>query len=93
MDRATVYVRGHVQGVGFRWWVRARALDLGLSGHARNLPDGRVEIVAQGGAEAVDRLLAMLEESPSTSGRPGTVGGVVTRREPGNPGAVGFDLQ
>ncbi|MDO5504656.1 MAG: acylphosphatase, partial [Actinomycetia bacterium] len=36
MVRATVFVRGHVQGVGFRWWTRARALELGLVGHARN---------------------------------------------------------
>ena len=34
--RVTVFVRGQVQGVGFRWWTRARALELGLAGHARN---------------------------------------------------------
>ena len=47
-ERVTVYVRGDVQGVGFRFWTRARARELGLVGHARNLPDGRVEVVAQG---------------------------------------------
>src|SRR5699024_1009106 len=45
--RALIFVRGRVQGVGFRWWPRARALELGLVGHARNLPDGRVEVNAQ----------------------------------------------
>ena len=34
-ERVTVFVRGHVQGVGFRWWARARALALGLVGYAR----------------------------------------------------------
>ena len=42
MERAAIFVRGRVQGVGFRWWTRARALELGLSGFARNLTDGRV---------------------------------------------------
>ena len=46
--RATLFVKGHVQGVGFRWWTRSRALELGLVGHARNMSDGRVEVVAQG---------------------------------------------
>ena len=39
---------GRVQGVGFRWWTRARALELGLTGWARNTQDGRVEVVAEG---------------------------------------------
>ena len=46
--QVTVLVRGRVQGVGFRWWTRARAVELGLRGVARNLVDGRVEIVAVG---------------------------------------------
>ena len=44
------WVRGRVQGVGFRWWMRARALELGLAGWAANLDDGRVEVVAEGAA-------------------------------------------
>lgn len=71
--RVTVNVRGRVQGVGFRWWTRARALELGLSGHARNTDDGRVEVVAQGSRGAVDRLLRLLREQPSTTHRPGEV--------------------
>lgn len=71
--RATVFVSGRVQGVGFRWWTRARALELGLAGHARNTDDGRVEVVAQGPREAVYRLLAMLQEEPSSTRRPGRV--------------------
>lgn len=72
----TVFVSGHVQGVGFRWWTRARALELGLVGHARNTVDGRVEVVAQGGEDALARLDALLREHPSTTRRPGMVTGV-----------------
>jgi acylphosphatase len=71
--RMTVFVRGRVQGVGFRWWVRARALELGLSGYAGNLSDGRVEIVAEGTDDVLRRLMALLEEDPSTTRRPGHV--------------------
>jgi acylphosphatase len=73
MQRVTIFVRGRVQGVGFRWWTRARALELGLTGFARNLADGRVEICAQGPLEAVERLRELIEEVPSTTGRPGHV--------------------
>ena len=52
--RLTAWVRGRVQGVGFRWQVRSAALELGLAGSARNLADGRVEVVAEG--RAVDCL-------------------------------------
>ena len=71
--RVTVHVRGRVQGVGFRWWTRARALELGLVGHARNTSDGRVEVVAQGSRGAVARFLDVLSEQPSTTHRPGEV--------------------
>ncbi len=66
--RMTAWVHGHVQGVGFRWWTRSRALELGLVGHAANLSDGRVEIVAEGSRTACERLLALLR-SGSTPGR------------------------
>lgn len=74
--RLTAFVRGRVQGVGFRWWVRARALELGLVGHAANLADGRVEVVAEGARQDCERLLHLLIEVPSTARRPGEVMGV-----------------
>lgn len=52
-------VSGVVQGVGFRWFVARHARVLGLTGWARNLPDGRVEVVAAG---VDDAALARLEE-------------------------------
>ncbi|MDN3356627.1 acylphosphatase [Actinomadura sp. DC4] len=73
--RLTAWVRGHVQGVGFRWWVRSRALELGLTGSASNLRDGRVEVVAEGTREACDDLLALLRGGRT----PGMVSGVVER--------------
>jgi acylphosphatase len=68
LTQLTAWVRGHVQGVGFRWWSRCRARELGLVGWARNLEDGRVEILAQGSRHACDQLLRQLS-SPETPGR------------------------
>lgn len=75
--RLTAFVHGSVQGVGFRWWTRSRALELGLSGHATNLRDGRVQVVAEGPEENVDKLLSLLREQPSSAMRPGAVEAVV----------------
>jgi acylphosphatase len=66
--RLTAWVHGRVQGVGFRWWTRARALELGLAGSASNLDDGRVEVVAEGSREACASLLALLR-GPAPPGR------------------------
>ncbi|MBE9374398.1 acylphosphatase [Saccharopolyspora sp. HNM0983] len=66
--RLTAWVHGHVQGVGFRWWTRSRALELGLVGSAANLPASRVEVVAEGPREACEQLLALLR-SERTPGR------------------------
>ena len=59
--RLTAWVRGDVQGVGFRWWTRSRALELGLTGFASNRPDGGVQVVAQGPRDSCQRLLDLLE--------------------------------
>ncbi len=88
--RATWFVRGRVQGVGFRWWTRARALEIGLVGHARNMDDGRVEVVAQGSPEQLDRLEALLEEETSSTGRPGRVTSVVRLDQGPRDGIIGF---
>jgi len=90
MIRAVMFVRGQVQGVGFRWWTRARALELGLVGHARNTADGRVEVVAQGSEEAVGRLETLLRETPSRHHRPGRVDSVVVQHGMPRDGVSGF---
>lgn len=71
--RLTAFVHGEVQAVGFRWWVRAQALELGLQGSASNLVDGRVEVVVEGSRDLCERLLARLQEQPSNASRPGRV--------------------
>ena len=88
--RLRVVVRGGVLGVGFRWWVRARALELGLVGHARNTTDGRVEVVAEGPAPALARLVALLTEEPTSTGRPGQVVSVSTPMVDRARGMTGF---
>jgi acylphosphatase len=57
-----------VQGVGFRWFVARHARALGLTGYARNLPDGRVEVIACGTeAAALRRLEEMLRTGPANA--------------------------
>ena len=73
--RLTAWVHGHVQGVGMRWWIRSRALELDLAGWARNLGDGRVEVVAEGPRSAAEQLLGAIR-GPGT---PGRVTGVTER--------------
>jgi len=71
--RLSAWVQGRVQGVGYRYWIRSRARDLGLRGSATNLPDGRVAIVAQGPRAACETLLAVMDSDAA----PGFVGDVV----------------
>ena len=65
--RLEARVYGFVQGVGFRYFVKRNALRLGLSGYAKNLPDGSVEVVAEGSEDALLRLLEYLREGNSYS--------------------------
>lgn len=60
-------VQGHVQGVGFRYWTRARAEELSLGGYVRNLPDRSVEAVLSGTPEKVDRMLQLIASGPGHS--------------------------
>ncbi len=73
--RLTAWVHGRVQGVGFRWWTRARALELGLVGTATNLPASRVEVVAEGPRPACEQLLEALRSTDT----PGEVEHVAER--------------
>jgi acylphosphatase len=60
-------IQGIVQGVGFRYFVRRAARDLGLEGHVRNLADGSVEAVARGDTKQLAALEAALWRGPSAS--------------------------
>jgi acylphosphatase len=61
-------IAGAVQGVGFRWFVARHARSLDLTGYARNLADGRVEVVARGvDAARLERLEALLRAGPASA--------------------------
>ncbi len=64
MRRAHIWVSGKVQGVWYRATTVDEARKLGLTGWVRNLPDGRVEIVAEGPKELLDRLIVWCREGP-----------------------------
>ena len=87
MAAARFFVRGRVQGVWFRASTRDVTIRHGLTGHARNLADGRVDVLAVGDADAIEALAAWLQQGP-----PGArVDGVV--REPAAVEAVaGFEV-
>jgi acylphosphatase len=84
--RLTAWVEGRVQGVGFRWWVRSRALALGLVGEAENLADGRVKVIAEGPTGLCEELLGLLQ----AGGTPGRVRRVTSRWAPASGGFSGF---
>jgi len=63
--RVHILVSGRVQGVLFRQNARARALELGLKGWARNLLDNRVEIVAEGEKEKIKQFIEWCQKGPS----------------------------
>jgi len=58
------FVRGRVQGVGYRWFAQRAAESLSLTGYARNLDDGRVEVYAVGPAAKLEKLAALLYTGP-----------------------------
>ena len=64
MTRIVALVSGNVQGVGYRAYAQRKAQELGLSGYAENLSDGRVEVVAEGPREALEHLLHLLRQGP-----------------------------
>jgi acylphosphatase len=83
--RVVAVVSGHVQGVGYRWFVRELANAAGLSGSATNLPDGRVEVVVEGPEDDVDSLVAALDGPRA----PGSVSRIDRRSAPVQ-GSTGF---
>lgn len=84
--RLTAWVHGRVQGVGFRWWTRCRALELGLTGYAANQSDGRVLVVAQGPRRSGEQLLQLLQGGTT----PGRVDKVVADWSGASERIVGF---
>lgn len=62
-QRAHVFYMGRVQGVGFRYSVREVACGFEVTGFVRNVPDGRVELVAEGEAAEAQAFLAAIHET------------------------------
>ena len=60
MTRAHIFYSGTVQGVGFRYTARGYAVELGLTGWVKNLPDGKVEIFAEGKKENIEEFLVKI---------------------------------
>jgi len=63
--RRRYVIIGRVQGVGFRYFTRGAALREGVYGWVRNVPDGNVEIEAEGEAEAMERFEHRIRQGPS----------------------------
>lgn len=87
--RLLASVRGMVQGVGFRWYVRDEASRLDLVGWVSNQADGSVEVVAEGTEEALNQLLLALWEGPVGS----AVSDVAVRHEPSRGNLTGFSIR
>ena len=82
-----VYYSGTVQGVGFRYTARGLASGFAVSGYVCNLPDGRVELVAEGTADRVDGFLAAIAQRMT-----GYIEeAIVTQETPS--GATGFHIR
>ncbi|MDO8568492.1 MAG: acylphosphatase [Dehalococcoidales bacterium] len=69
------FVYGRVQGTYFRAFTSRKAAELGIKGYARNMPDGTVEVMAEGERKDLDRLIAYLNIGPPAA----TVENIVTK--------------
>jgi len=64
LKRVHVFVSGRVQGVGFRWTTLDVARQLKITGWVRNLPDGRVEVMAEAEEEKLKQFIEFLRRGP-----------------------------
>ncbi|MGM0845280.1 MAG: acylphosphatase [Bacillota bacterium] len=64
-----LFVEGHVQGVGFRYFTKNKADELKISGWAKNLDDGSVEITAQGNEFNIEQFVTFVKNGASPSSR------------------------
>jgi acylphosphatase len=67
MKRLHAFIKGRVQGVGFRYFVFSAAAEIQLTGWVRNRRDGTVEVLAEGTEENLNQLLRALQRGPSSS--------------------------
>ncbi len=82
------FVNGLVQGVFYRSWTQSKAMELNLTGWARNLSDGRVEVMAYGDKKNLEAFEKLLWQGPTSA----TVTHVETLEEPGNKNFKNFEV-
>ncbi|WP_081747429.1 acylphosphatase [Arthrobacter sp. Br18] len=86
-QRLTATIMGEVQAVGFRYWARGQAEELGLTGSATNNADGSVALVAEGLTSGLNELLRRIRSGDS----PGRVDHVDATVEEASGGCAGFE--
>ncbi len=67
MKTLKIFISGTVQGIFFRQFIKEKADELGLKGFARNLDDGRVEVIVEGKDENVNEMLGACKQGPAQS--------------------------
>jgi len=67
MRRVKILVSGRVQGVYFRRFTQKQAKQFSINGHARNLHDGRVEIIAEGESKIIEKFIKWCHKGPVTA--------------------------
>ncbi len=88
MTRLLLVIRGQVQGVGFRYFMRRQARALGINGQVRNLADGAVKVTAEGSVAELKQLKALAAAGPGTA----RVAGVEEEWSEGPPQFVTFEI-
>jgi acylphosphatase len=89
LDRRRVHFSGRVQGVGFRFTVQSLARGFEVAGFVRNLPDGRVELLAEGDSDELDTFLASIRLEMDSY-----IADVTTESErPGEHPLIGFSIR
>jgi acylphosphatase len=89
IERLEATIRGQVQGVGFRWFVKRHATGLGLHGWVANVPGGSVRVVAEGPTPAIEELVILLRRGPAGA----VVTSVVEQRLAGTGDFTEFDIR
>jgi acylphosphatase len=88
-QRLEATVRGSVQGVGYRWFVRGQAMRFAITGWVANEADGSVRVVAEGSRDALEQLLAALHQGPSGA----VISSVDDTWLPASGSFAGFDIR
>ena len=88
MQEIHIFVSGTVQGVGFRSMVKRHAMLHHIHGFVRNLPDGRVEICAQGNGEQINQFIQIIQTRPGA----GVISGIETQFKPPSGSFTSFEV-